>query len=119
MNRVEKGAILAPPQKAFPRTYHSVPQPVELDNLKWGAKINGPSGPSTPAYETPSGAQTPFGPPDLEASRPASPLNEAEMMQSFSSPPMNRFRMLSVCVMNFGNGLSDAAPGALIPYMEK
>jgi hypothetical protein len=40
-------------------------------------------------------------------------------MQSFSNPPMNRFRMLSVCLMNFGNGLSDSAPGALIPYIEK
>jgi hypothetical protein len=27
--------------------------------------------------------------------------------------------MLSVCLVNFGNGLSDSAPGALIPYMER
>jgi len=32
---------------------------------------------------------------------------------------MNRFRVLSVCLLNFGNGLSDSAPGALIPYIEK
>ena len=27
--------------------------------------------------------------------------------------------MLSVCLMNFGNGLNDGAPGALIPYLER
>jgi len=56
-------------------------------------------------------------------SRPASPTtNEndgVDALQSFASPPMNRFRMLSVCLINFGNGLSDSAPGALIPYIEK
>lgn len=32
---------------------------------------------------------------------------------------MNRFRLLSVCLINFLNGLSDSASGPLIPYMEK
>ncbi|PSS10775.1 hypothetical protein M430DRAFT_107964 [Amorphotheca resinae ATCC 22711] len=56
-------------------------------------------------------------------SRPASPIltdqDVVEAMQSFSNPPINRFRMLSVCLLNFCNGLSDSAPGALIPYIEK
>jgi len=106
------------PQKAFPRTYHSVPDSLELENLQWGKKLNSPAA-------TPSGTQTPITPSELEMSRPVTPKmdeNEqdgAEIMQSFSNPPMNRFRMLSVCLMNFGNGLSDSAPGALIPYMER
>ncbi|KAL8947842.1 MAG: hypothetical protein Q9222_005913 [Ikaeria aurantiellina] len=32
---------------------------------------------------------------------------------------MNKYRLLSACLMCFGNGLNDSAPGALIPYMEK
>lgn len=106
----------AAPKKAFPRTYHSVPDPIELDSLQWGTKLNGP-GRGTP---TVSGTQTPLEYPDLEMSGPPTPANEHETdaLQSFSYPPMNRFRMSSVCLMNFGNGLSDSAPGALIPYIE-
>jgi fucose permease len=38
--------------------------------------------------------------------------------QSWSNPPSNRWRVLSCCLVYFGNGLNDSAPGALIPYME-
>lgn len=113
------------PQKAKSRVYHSVPQehgpaPLELDNLQWGKKLNGPRVTES-GKTTPTGFQTPRTPNDLEMSRPPSPTeNEGvDAMQSFSNPPMNRYRMLSVCLMNFGNGLSDSAPGALIPYVEK
>ena len=59
--------------------------------------------------------------PDPEMSRPSSPLttNFVDELQTLSSPPMNKWRLLSCCLMCFGNGLSDSAPGALIPYMEK
>lgn len=125
-------AVPIAPQKAVSRVYHSVPQehvpaPLELDNLQWGKKLKGPnvteSGYTTPTgTQTPSGFQTPRTPNDLEMSRPASPIIEedgVDAVQSFSNPPMNRFRMASVCLLNFGNGLGDAAPGALIPYIEK
>ena len=105
------------PQKALPRVYHSMPHTpneIELDNIQWGSRLNGPSESGT---STPTGFQTPRAPIDLE-SRPASPVREVEVMQSFSNPPMNRFRLLAVCLMNFGNGLNDSAPGALIPYVE-
>jgi hypothetical protein len=115
----EAHSIPIVPQKAVPRSYHSVPDPIELDNLEWGKKLNGPS---TPGSVPASGYQTPRTT-DLEMSRPPSPTNEelggVAAMQSFSNPPMNRLRMLSVCLMNFGNGLSDSAPGALIPYIER
>ena len=128
----EEHAVPIAPQKAVSRVYHSVPQehtpaPLELDNLQWGKKLKGPdvteSGYPTPSgAQTPSGFQTPRSPNDLEMSRAPSPINEedgVDVTQSFSNPPMNRFRMVSVCLLNFGNGLGDAAPGALIPYMEK
>jgi hypothetical protein len=112
------------PQKAAAREYppraREAPDPLVLDNLQWGAKLNGPSKSGT---ATPSRYQTPIVSNDLEMSRPASPTtNEndgVDALQSFASPPMSRFRMLSVCLINFGNGLSDSAPGALIPYIEK
>jgi hypothetical protein len=125
LSNPEAHTIPIAPQKVFERTYHSVPLPqgpdaIELDNLQWGARLNRPRGESESV--TPSGTQTPRRGNDLEMSRSASPVNEqdgVDAMQSFSNPPMNRFRMLSVCLMNFGNGLSDSAPGALIPYIEK
>ena len=105
------------PEKALPRTY-SVQEPVELANIN--TKHNGSS--ASGNAPTPSGTRTPPTPSELEINRPATPRNadnSVEAMQSFSSPPMNRFRMLSACLLNFGNGLNDSAPGALIPYIEK
>jgi hypothetical protein len=110
------------PEKALPRTYHSVPQAppdtIELDNLQWGARLTGPA---DSGAVTPSGVETPVAPNDLEMSRPVTPTQESEgfeAMQSITNPPMNRFRMLAVCTMSFCMGLNDSAPGALIPYIE-
>lgn len=125
---VSPEAYAAPiiPQKAVAKTYHSVPLPSaphahELDNIEWGARFNGPGTESK--TRSGSGYQTPQTPNDVEMSRPPSPgLNEhdgVDTMQSFSNPPMNRFRMTSVSLLNFSNGLNDSAPGALIPYIEK
>jgi hypothetical protein len=113
-----------PPQKAFERIHHSVPLPqqnaIELDHIHWGSKNQSSWGEF--GHDTPSGTQNP-GAADLEMTRPASPEEDeqagVDVVQSFSNPPMNRFRMLSVCSMLFGNGMVDAAPGALIPYIEK
>lgn len=124
----EAHSIPIAPQKVFERTYHSVPLPqgpnaIELDSIQWGSKLNGPRGES--GYTTPSGAQTPglTEVTDLEMSRPASPHDTeqagVDVVQTFSNPPMNRFRMLSGCLMFFGNGMGDSATGALIPYIEK
>jgi hypothetical protein len=110
-------AIPIAPQKALPRVYHSMPHTpndTELDNIQWGKRLNGPSESGT---STPTGYQTPRAPFDIE-SRPQSPVHGVDAMQSFSNPPKNRFRLLAVCLMNFGNGLNDSAPGALIPYVE-
>jgi hypothetical protein len=55
-------------------------------------------------------------------SRSATPVlsrDSIEALQSLWDPYKNRFRFLAICMMNFGNGLNDSAPGALIPYIEK
>ncbi|RPB05944.1 MFS general substrate transporter [Choiromyces venosus 120613-1] len=41
------------------------------------------------------------------------------IVQSLRSPPINLLRLTAACCLNFCNGTNDAAPGALIPYMEK
>jgi len=110
------------PEKALPRIYHSVPQAppdtIELDNLQWDAKLTGPPESGT---VTLSGVEIPVVPEDLEMSRPVTPNQESdgfEALQSIMNPPMNRFRMLAVCMISFCTGLNDSAPGALIPYIE-
>ncbi|MCJ1232336.1 hypothetical protein MMC14_000288 [Varicellaria rhodocarpa] len=91
----------------------------QLDSLTFG-----PHGAQTPRSGTITPAPTAAT--DLEASRPPSPtLDEevhplaAEAMQSLSHPPMNKYRLLSVCLMNLGSGLNDSTPGALLPYIER
>jgi hypothetical protein len=59
---------------------------------------------------------------DLEMSRPVSPdpaPDAVDAVMSVWNPFMNRFRLLSLCLCSLGDGLSDSAAGALIPYMEK
>jgi hypothetical protein len=118
-NNSQERQIVLPP-KALARTY-SVQDPIELADFN-----RNHSGPSALGHATASGTQTPRTPSELGMSRPATPrglgendVDGVEAMQSFSNPPMNKFRMLSVCLLNFGNGLNDSAPGALIPYIEK
>lgn len=64
------------------------------------------------------------GPPEssLEASpTTAEPpgLPARAVVSSVSWPPKNRYRVATACMQYFGNGLHDAAPGALIPYIER
>ncbi|KAI9741443.1 MAG: hypothetical protein M1818_004249 [Claussenomyces sp. TS43310] len=117
-----KHAVPKAPERARPRTYHSVPQTsddIELENFQRGIQDGGSQASASTVH---SDAQIPRDNNDLEMSRPASPAQENEgvdALQSFTSPYMNRYRMMAVCCMNFMGGLNDSAPGALIPYMEK
>jgi hypothetical protein len=73
--------------------------------------------PSTSDDTTPEGRD-----PDLERSRPPSPLpvdRIVEALPTWREPFMNRFRLLAVCIANLVNGLNDSAAGALIPYLER
>jgi hypothetical protein len=111
------------PQRALAKTYHSVPQapadPIEAKPLQWGMQQDLPAQAQT---TKPSVAETATTPIDLEMSRPVSPILDhegVEAIQSWSNPPMNRFRMAAVSLANFCSGLSDSAPGALIPFIER
>lgn len=78
-----------------------------------------PAGGQTP-YEAGSysGVQTPKTPHALETNTPPVGIQAASIVPSWSYPRMNKWRVLAACAIFFGNGMSDAAPGALIPYME-
>ncbi|KAF4312451.1 putative mfs efflux protein [Botryosphaeria dothidea] len=98
------------------------PSNQELDDLIFGDPLSGPqTHPSTPKHADntpfPSGAQTPVTPGELEGTG-NNPPAAAPLIQTLWNPPMNKYRVLCACLVYFGNGLSDSAPGALIPYME-
>ena len=40
------------------------------------------------------------------------------MIQTFLNPRVNKFRVVASCLTSFGNGLHDAAAGALLVYIE-
>ncbi|OTA58445.1 MFS general substrate transporter [Hypoxylon sp. EC38] len=49
---------------------------------------------------------------------PAEPPDAIDVLPSLNDPPMNKYRLAACCFQNFLGGLTDSAPGALIPYME-
>ena len=114
---IAQGSSTKDPPASHPHTTSiKSPSPIELDELGWGTRYNGPAS----STNEPTAPETPSTPNELEQSRPASPEREGtHFLQSWSSPYMNKWRVLDACIEQFGNGLNDAAPGALIPYMEQ
>lgn len=94
----------------------------KLDQKNYEGAIT-PAGPQTPAEAyTPKWDNSSQKTPDeLERSQPPTPRQDkaASVMPSFFYPKMNKWRVLAACLIYFGNGMSDSAPGALIPYIEK
>lgn len=105
-------------QKTNSQTKHA-PSAIELDEYTFGKRYNGPSdvpsGAQTPT-ELPLGMQTPIEtvipmtPNELEMTRlPSSKRDEAVgVMQSWNDPPMNKWRILSCCLIYFRNGINDS-----------
>ncbi|OCL14399.1 MFS general substrate transporter [Glonium stellatum] len=121
-------SVTSPPA-ILQKSTNSPPSAFELDSYPWGSQyneaINSRGGMQTPrTSQTPhTGAQTPItpmSPNELEMSRSPSPKRDeaASLVQSWSNPPMNKWRVLTCCLIYFGNGLNDSAPGAILPYME-
>lgn len=105
-----------------PKSSIAAPSPLELDEFEFGVRYNGPlqdhSTPK-PGYQTPHAEPQTLHP--LLASRPPMPrADEAvSLVPTWRNPPMNKWRVLSCCLVYFGMGMNDSAPGALIPYMER
>ncbi len=72
----------------------------------------------TTKYSKPTISTSP--PNDLEQSQPPTTQqgSAAGILPTLWYPPMNRYRVAACCAEYFANGLNDAAPGALIPYIE-
>lgn len=94
---------------------HIKPLTVETPGLQFEA--DSPT-PKTPTAKT-------LG--ELEMSRPSTPPpNEmgvgdeaVDAVMSWKDPFMNRYRMVAICLLSITQGLSDSAPGALIPYIQE
>lgn len=130
-----KGPLPAAPARAVPRTYPAVPHSGDdaaaaegIEMKRQQSKPPPPPGParpsegSYPATTTPGAVGGDSSTLDLERSAPGTPgvgVDAVEVAPSLWDPPMNRYRLAACCLMNFLGGLNDAAPGALIPYMEK
>ncbi|KAJ5677985.1 uncharacterized protein N7477_003618 [Penicillium maclennaniae] len=67
-----------------------------------------------------TGASSPT-PSVLESHSPEAIADEASEWapDRTSASWRTKWRLLSCCLINFGNGMNDSAPGALIPYIEK
>lgn len=80
-----------------------------------------PAGAQTPREASSfynSGVETPMTPHGLEMSSPPQGAQTASVVASFGYPKMNKWRVYAAGAIFFGNGLSDASAGALLPYME-
>ncbi|KAI0136781.1 major facilitator superfamily transporter [Xylariales sp. AK1849] len=112
VDKVELSSFPQAPQKAVPRTYPAVPQD---DNPSKVSSLSSTAAPSSPT--------TAHGERDIEMSAPGTPseppVPAIEALPSLTNPPMNKYRFSALCVQTFLAGLTDSAPGALIPYMEK
>jgi hypothetical protein len=109
-------STVTPPVASPPATHqkntsivNEAPSNIELDNLAFGQRYNGPST-AQQASKGIVGTQTPKTPNELEMSRPGSPTgNEAvPLMQTWNNPPMNKWRILCCCLIYFGNGMNDS-----------
>ncbi|KAK3955937.1 major facilitator superfamily domain-containing protein [Pseudoneurospora amorphoporcata] len=123
------------PGKALHRKYPGAPQDeasaIELQPLTKSNKPASASRSHGPQPGTTTNANFSSGPELEDQSRPGTPnasssLNNgsahndtAEAMQSIMNPYMNRWRLLAMCLINLSNGMSDSAPGALIPAIEE
>ncbi|KAI0099000.1 MFS general substrate transporter [Nemania sp. FL0031] len=122
--QIESNSLPQAPQRVISRTYPAVPQRDEDIEMR---PLTRPSAAPTPAT---SGPPTPLEERDIEMTAPGSPgtpdiagepanANTFEVLPSLADSPKNKFRFAACCFQTLMNGLTDSAPGALIPYIEK
>lgn len=115
----EHAPITSPSAVAHKERHPSVtsaPSVQELDDLRWGKRLSSPAGARVTTSDQLS--QTPN---DPEQSLPSTPQDgrTVDLVQSFTKPRMNVWRVLAACFMSLANGLNDGAAGALIPKIEE
>lgn len=90
----------------------------ELQSQKPSARVT-----SEPVTQASTGASSPVPTPSVLENRLPMPEVEHDNPEwatdMTTSPPKTKWRMLSVCLIQLGNGMNDSAPGALIPYIEQ
>jgi len=98
-------------------TTRQKPSNIELDEFAFGKCYNGPADPaSTKSKDLASGTQTPMEtimpqtPNELEQSRPSTPRQDdaVGLVQRWNDPPINKWRVLSCCLMYLGTGINDS-----------
>ena len=112
-----KESPLPSPAAVLPREQHGIartPTAVELDQLALGKPLSGPS-------RSHSGNQSPTKSNEYEVGdeRTQDPAEAIHMLQSWNNPPINKWRVLGICLFQIGNGMQDGVAGAVIPYIEK
>jgi fucose permease len=97
---------------------------IALDEMSFEAAYTGPSTNQARKSSTKSTGQTPTSQPQTPAGEFANGQFEiaeeqesTEALQSWRYS-VNKWRVLTCCWIYFSNGMSDSAPGALLPYME-
>lgn len=109
------------------------PSSLKLQDYTFNNRSDGPSDASSsariptelPIYvDSSKDKDTGRTPDDLEMSRPPSPVGEdaTAQMQRWNDPPMNKWRVLSCCLIYFGNGMNDSGMVyccAIIRYLLK
>src|SRR5690554_2798069 len=107
--RFEESSSLTNPPATVRRDKQGIPShpsDFELNNIQEAPPLV-----RSPSYPASGQASTrPTTPNDLERSNPPTPMANGgvDLLQTFSNPPMNKWRMTSSAMMNFANGMNDS-----------
>ncbi|KAJ5587347.1 uncharacterized protein N7459_003112 [Penicillium hispanicum] len=118
---IENSSRISSPPPAVRRDKQGVTQPpsdYELNELR--PSKSSARGDCQPVTDSTTGPSSPT--PSLLVSRLPTPVAENDTVEWVPDRTTmhwkTKWRLLSVCLMQFGNGMNDSAPGALIPYIE-
>jgi len=116
----ESSPHISSPPPAVPKDNRGIAQHASDYELNEFPLRNPYQLPSEPVTRLPTGSPSPT-PSVLENHSPDANEDEAAEWASdrTSTSWKTKWRLLSCCLISFGNGMNDSAPGALIPYIEK
>ncbi|KAJ5690260.1 hypothetical protein N7462_004652 [Penicillium macrosclerotiorum] len=120
---IESSAQISSPPAAIRKDRHGVtqsPADYKLDDLQPQKSSANPA--ADPVKQSFTGASTPTPTPSVLENRLSSP--NADGASGWAADRTvttwrDKWRLLSCSLINFGSGMNDSAPGALLPYMEK